>query len=147
MLNHCSSYTDLHDNLVSIDCGIEAVSDVHLRNSVLLQSCPRYIYFSNLLSLSRTINLYELGSRDAADHTDYSRLMHRCQQKATQEEVMKTLIVKGSIMTDLTDHVVRIGDAPVAHGSFSDVWKGVWTITKPFADTEQRMVRKILFPI
>jgi len=35
--------------------------------------------------------------------------------------------VKGSlILTDLTDEVVIVGDSAVAHGSFSDVWKGMW---------------------
>jgi hypothetical protein len=69
--------------------------------------------------------------------------MHRCQQKATQEQVTKTLVVKGSIsVTDLTDHVIRIGDSPVAHGSFSDIWKGIWTIKDPFSEPKHRMVRK-----
>lgn len=72
--------------------------------------------------------------------------MHRCQQKATQEEVTKTLVVKGSIaVTDLTDHVIRVGDAPKAHGSFSDIWIGIWSITHPFAETEHRKVQVLLF--
>lgn len=29
-------------------------------------------------------------------------------------------------MTDLTDEVVIMGDSAVAHGSFADVWKGMW---------------------
>ncbi|KAF7971576.1 hypothetical protein HWV62_20828 [Athelia sp. TMB] len=127
-------------SLVPIDCGLESVSDIHLRNTVLLQGCPRYIYFSNLLSIAQTIRLYELGSRCAESHTDYSRLMHRSQQKATQEQVTKTLLVKGCFMTDLTDQVVRLGECPVAHGSFSDVWKGTWTVRDPFNQTVHRKV-------
>lgn len=126
---------------VSVDCILESASDIHLRNTILLQNCPCYIYFSNLLSIARTINLYEIGSRGAEEHSDYSRLMHRCQQKVTQEQVTKTLVVKGSIaVTDLTDHVVRMGDTPKAHGSFSDIWAGTWSIMRPFAETEHRKV-------
>lgn len=132
-----SPAVNLASSVIHIECGLESVSDVHLRNTILLQSCPCHIYFSNLLSIAKTINLYEIGSRGADQHSDYSRLMHRCQQKATQEQVTKTLVVKGCVsVTDLTDHVVRIGDSPVAHGSFSDVWKGIWTIEEPFAETK-----------
>jgi hypothetical protein len=135
--------TSADDSIIHIECGVDSVSDVHLRNAVLLQDRPQHIYFSNLQSISRTINLYHTGSRDVDEHSDYSRLMHRCQQKATQEQVTKTLLVKGSIfVTDLTEHVVRLGDSPVALGSFSDVWKGIWTIEKPFGETEHRTVRK-----
>ncbi|KZP22879.1 kinase-like protein [Athelia psychrophila] len=125
---------------VKIECGLESVSDIHLRNTILLQGCPQYIYFSNLLSVAQTIRLYELGSRHAESHTDYSRLMHRAQQKATQEQVTKTLLVKGCLMSDLTDQVVRLGQAPVAHGSFSDIWKGTWTVRDPFNQTVPRKV-------
>ena len=46
--------------------------------------------------------------------------------KFLQETITKTLVVKGSvILTDLTDEVVK-GEAAVAHGRFSDVWKGIW---------------------
>jgi len=142
LISYARSAVDRDCSTVSIDCVLESVSDVHLRNTVLLQNRPRHIYFSNLLSIARTINLYEIGSRGAAEHSDYSRLMHRCQQKATQEQVTKTLVVKGSIaVTDLTDHVVRVGDSPKEHGSFSDVWVGIWTITEPFVKTEHRKVR------
>jgi len=133
--------------VIEIECNIESVSDVHLRNTVLLQGDPCYIYFSNLLSIARTINLYQIGSRGADQHTDYSRLMHRCQQKSTQEQVTKTLMVKGSVfVTDLTDQVVRVGNSPVALGSFSDVWKGTWTIEEPFVETKHRMVRNCPLP-
>ena len=128
---------------ISIDCGLEEVSDVHLRNTVLLHSLPNHIYFSNLLSIAKTINLYQIGSLFANDHADYTRLMHRCQQKATQEQLTKTLVVRGSMLADLTDEVERIGNSPVAYGSFSDVWKGVWTISKPFSETKHHKVRYI----
>lgn len=134
---------DSECSTIEIECGLESVSDVHLRNAVLLQNCPHHIYFSNLLSVARTINLYEIGSRGADEHSDYSRLKHRCQQKATQEEVTKTLVVKGSVsVTDLTDHVIRVGDSPVGYGSFSDVWKGIWTIQEPFEEAKHRTVRQ-----
>lgn len=129
-----------HPVTISIDCGLEEVSDVHLRNTVLLHHLPNHIYFSNLLSIAKTINLYQIGSLFADDHADYTRLMHRCQQKATQEQLTKTLVVKGSMLADLTDQVARIGNSPVAHGSFSDVWKGVWTISRPFSETKHRTV-------
>ena len=138
-----SRQPDPYPVTVSIDCGLEEVSDVHLRNTVLLHGLPNHIYFSNLLSIATTTDLYQVDSLFADDHADYTRLMHRCQQKATQEELTKTLLVRGSMLTDLTDEVVRIGNSPVAYGSFSDVWKGVWTISKPFSETKHRTVRYI----
>jgi hypothetical protein len=110
-----------------VDCGFESASDVHLRNATVLHRHPRRLYFSSLLSASKSIASYE-EFRYVPEQLDYSRLKQRCRQKYTQETVMKTLVVKGSslTLTDLTDDVVRVGESPIAHGSFSDVWKGIW---------------------
>ena len=59
--------------------------------------------------------------------------------KFLQETITKTLVVKGSvILTDLTDEVVK-GEAAVAHGRFSDVWKGIWN------DPIERRPRSVSF--
>jgi len=57
----------------------------------------------------------------------YLSLRIRCRQKDLKESVTKTLVLKGSIaITDLTDEVRTVGDAPIAFGGFADVWKGMW---------------------
>ncbi|KAF9221082.1 kinase-like protein [Gyrodon lividus] len=110
-----------------IDVGIESPSDVHLRNASLLQRNPAHLYFSSLTSLVQAISSYD-EFRWISEHLDYSRLKQRARQKATIEKVTKTLVVKGSVLlVDLTDEVTRLGQDPVCHGGFSDVWKGVWT--------------------
>jgi hypothetical protein len=59
---------------------------------------------------------------------DYSR---QKQSVDIQETVVTTIVVKGSfILTNLTDDVTRLGDSPIAHGSFSNVWKGTWVQEK-----------------
>jgi hypothetical protein len=109
-----------------LDVGLESASDVHLRNSMILQAYPQYLYFQSLRTVALSISSYE-EFRSIPEHLDYSRLKQRCRQKFLQETVTKTLVVKGSvIVTDLTDEVVTLGDSAVAHGSFADVWKGVW---------------------
>lgn len=109
-----------------LDIGLESASDVHLRNAMILQTYPQYLYFQSLRTVALSISSYD-EFRWIQEHQDYSRLKQRCRQKFLQETVTKTLIVKGSlILTDLTDEVVIMGDSPVAHGSFSDVWKGTW---------------------
>ncbi|KII84781.1 hypothetical protein PLICRDRAFT_117229 [Plicaturopsis crispa FD-325 SS-3] len=115
--------------MVPIECGFESRSDVHLRNASILESYPSMLYFSSLSSVVLSIGSYE-EFRLTHQHMDYSRLRQRCRQKHTQESLMKTLAIRGSVLvTDLTDEVVRTGDTAVAHGTFSDVWKGVWTDT------------------
>ncbi|KAH7886676.1 kinase-like domain-containing protein [Phlebopus sp. FC_14] len=114
------------DGAVWIDVGVESPSDVHLRNASLLQRNPAHLYFSSLTSIVQAISSYD-EFRWIAEHVDFSRLKQRARQKATQEKVTKTLVVKGSVLlVDLTDEVTKIGQDPVCHGGFSDVWKGIW---------------------
>lgn len=111
---------------VHIEVGIEYAVDIHLRNSMILQTYPRLLYFSALRSVALSVSSYD-EFRWIQEHQDYSRLKQRCRQKFLQETVTKTLVVKGSvILTDLTDEITTVGDSAVSHGSFSDVWKGVW---------------------
>lgn len=112
---------------VWIDVGLESMSDVHLRNASLLQRNPSHLYFSSLTSVVQAISSYD-ECRWMTEHLNYSRLKQRARQKSTLEQVTKTLLVKGSVLlVDLSDEVTKIGQDPVYHGGFSDVWKGVWT--------------------
>jgi hypothetical protein len=112
--------------VVHIPVGIEFPVDVHLRNSMILQTYPRYLCFSALRPISLSISSYD-EFRWIQEHQDYSRLKQRCRQKFLQETVTKTLVVKGSVvLTDLTDEVMRVSTCAFGYGSFSDVWKGVW---------------------
>lgn len=120
----CSRRTQ---SAISIDVGIEAASDVHLRNAMILQTYPNYLYFSSLRTVSLSISSYD-EFRWIQEHQDYSRLKQRCRQKFLQESVTKTLVLRPSVvLTDLTDQVKMIGNSAVCHGSFSDVWKGKWS--------------------
>jgi len=93
---------------------------------MILQTYPQYLFFQSLRTVALSVSSYE-EFRSIPEHLDYTRLKQRCRQKFLQETVTKTLVVKGSvIITDLTDQVVIMGDSAVAHGSFADVWKGVW---------------------
>ncbi|KAG1764885.1 kinase-like domain-containing protein [Suillus placidus] len=110
-----------------IDVDIESPADVHLRNASLLQQHPARLYFSSLTSITQAIAHYD-SFRWVPEHLDYSRLKQRARQKATLEQLTKTLVVKGSVLlVDLTDEVEKVGNAPVSGGSFADVWKGIWT--------------------
>ncbi|KAI6008736.1 kinase-like domain-containing protein [Pisolithus orientalis] len=110
-----------------IDVDLESASDVHLRNASLLQTHPSILYFSSLTSVVQAISSYDVF-RWIPEHLDYSRLKQRARQKATLETVTKTLLIKGSVvLVDLTDEVTKVGQHPVFHGGFADVWKGVWT--------------------
>ena len=114
---------------VWVDVGIESRSDVHLRNASLLQRNPTHLYFSSLTSLVQALANYD-ECRWIPEHVDYARLKQRARQKATLEKVTKTLLVKGNVLlVDLTDEVCKVGEHPVCHGGFSDVWKGIWTDT------------------
>ncbi|KAF9449236.1 kinase-like protein [Macrolepiota fuliginosa MF-IS2] len=111
---------------VWIDAGTESASDVHLRNAMILQTYPHYLYFSSLRTVSLSISSYD-EFRWIQEHQDYSRLKQRCRQKFLQETVTKTLVLRPSVvLPDLTDQVKMVGNSAVAHGSFSDVWKGKW---------------------
>ncbi|KAG6334576.1 hypothetical protein ID866_4513 [Astraeus odoratus] len=119
--------TLVSDGATWIDVGLESASDVHLRNASLLQRNPALLYFSSLTSIVQAISSYD-QSRWIPEHLDYSRLKQRARQKGMLETVTKTLVVKGSVLlVDLTDEVTKVGQHPVYHGGFSDVWKGIWT--------------------
>jgi len=119
---------------------MESASDVHLRNAMILQTYPQFLYFQSLRTVALSISSYD-EFRWIQEHQDFSRLKQRCRQKFLQETVTKTLIVKGSlILTDLTDEVVLIGDSAVAHGSFSDIWQGKW---EDPIERRPRIVRQI----
>ncbi|KAF9466812.1 kinase-like domain-containing protein [Collybia nuda] len=127
---------------VSIEVGIEYAVDIHLRNSMILQTYPRLLYFSALRSVALSVSSYD-EFRWIQEHQDYSRLKQRCRQKFLQETVTKTLVVKGSvILTDLTDEITTVGDSAVSHGSFSDVWKGVWN--DPVEKRQRNVALKVL---
>jgi len=125
---------------VRIDVGNESALDVHLRNAMILQTYPNYLYFSSLRTVSLSISSYD-EFRWIQEHQDYSRLKQRCRQKFLQETVTKTLVLRPSVvLTDLTDQVKMVGNSAVAHGSFSDVWKGKWN------DPVERRTRFVGFP-
>ncbi|EDR02164.1 uncharacterized protein LACBIDRAFT_309834 [Laccaria bicolor S238N-H82] len=85
-------------------------SDVHLRNAMILQTYPQFLYFS-LRTVAFSISSYA-EFRWIQEHQDYSRLKQRCRQKFLQETVTKILVVKGSvILTDLLRR--RIGQASI----------------------------------
>ncbi|KAF8868225.1 kinase-like domain-containing protein [Mucidula mucida] len=120
-----------------IEVDHESEIDIHLRNAMILSSLSldptptsegAKLYFSSLISITRSISSYEeFRCRDSAQFIDYSRLKQRCRQKYLQATVTKMLIVKGDIAVfDLTDDLEFIGSDPVAFGAFSDVWKGRW---------------------
>jgi hypothetical protein len=113
-------------HIAMLDVGLESAIDVHLRNAMILQTYPQYLFFQSLRTVALSVSSYE-EFRSIPEHLDYSRLKQRCRQKFLQETVTKTLTVKGPVtLIDLTDDVEIIGDSAVAHGSFSDVWKGKW---------------------
>ena len=107
---------------------IEKEEDVDMRNSVILQSDPQTLYFSSLPSMALSITVLErIGEGNETDASPYLPLRIRCRQKDLKESVTKTLVLKGSIaITDLTDEVYMVGDAPIAFGGFADVWRGMW---------------------
>ncbi|KAF9552877.1 kinase-like protein [Agrocybe pediades] len=119
-------YRQTSRSTVWLDIGMESASDVHLRNAMILQTYPQYLYFQSLRTVALSISSYD-EFRWIQEHQDFSRLKQRCRQKFLQETVTKTLIVKGSLtVTDLTDEVVIVGDSAVGFGSFADVWQGRW---------------------
>lgn len=123
---HDCASRHINSSTVQVPVGVEFPVDVHLRNSMILQTYPRHLYFSALRPISLSISSYD-EFRWIQEHQDYSRLKQRCRQKFLQETVTKTLVVKGSlVLTDLTDEVIRVGTSAVGFGGFSDVWKGVW---------------------
>ncbi|KAJ8496759.1 hypothetical protein ONZ45_g12335 [Pleurotus djamor] len=122
---------------VFVDCSIETPVDIYLRNAMLLQTYPQRLYFTTFLSVTQSITCYD-SFRWIPEHQDYTRLKQRCRHKHIIEGVTKTLLVKGRvIITDLTDEVVKSGNEPLHHGSFSDVWKGEW---KDSATMKRRVV-------
>ena len=62
-----------------------------------------------------------------------SKLKAKCREKHIREGLMKTLVVRGSVsVCDLTEDVKLLGDGPIEHGSFADIWKGEWEERSPF---------------
>ncbi|KAJ7593130.1 kinase-like domain-containing protein [Mycena floridula] len=136
----------------SLDIGLEAAVDVHLRVALILSAVPHSnsnqeshdrfsspeapralsgpkFYFASLSSITRSLSSYdEFRVRWMPEQfIDYSRLKQRCRQLFSMERVTKTLIIKGDVVVvDLTDEVKILGTGPVACGAFSDVWKGRW---------------------
>ena len=106
----------------------EKEEDVDMRNAVIFQSHPQTLYFSSLSSMVISITAFE-QNREGTDTSasPYLSLRIRCRQKDQKEGVTKTLILKGSIpITDLSDEVRMVEDAPIAFGGFADVWRGMW---------------------
>ncbi|KAG2002503.1 TKL/TKL-ccin protein kinase [Coprinopsis cinerea AmutBmut pab1-1] len=138
---------------VSIHIGPESAIDVHLRNTMVLQTYPPYLIFSSLRGISLSVSSY-YEFRWINEHQDYSRLRMRCRQKFMMEGVVKTLVIRESVESngesqppaspdspvrmesppgkdevrvfDLTDEVQLKGNWAVAFGTFSDVWEGTW---------------------
>lgn len=106
----------------------EKEEDVDMRNAVTFQSHPQTLYFSSLSSMVTSITAFE-RNREGTDTaaSPYLSLRIRCRQKDLKEGVTKTLVLKGTIaITDLTDEIRTVGDAPIAFGGFADVWRGTW---------------------
>ncbi|KAF9005051.1 kinase-like domain-containing protein [Cyathus striatus] len=121
-----STYRQTSRSVIWIDLGLESASDVHLRNAMVLQTYPNNLYFASLRTVALSVSSYD-EFRWIQEHQDFSRMKMRCRQKFLQETVTKTLVVKGEVvLTDLTEEIVKLGDEPISHGSFSDVWKAVW---------------------
>lgn len=148
--------------LVELSCDIEAVPDVHLRNAILLRTSPRYILFSSLPSMITAITVtpspssmaqfssaHGMGMGGGMSSGTYgrksidseylisdiwlSKLKAKCREKHIREGLMKTLVVRGSVsVCDLTEDVKLLGDGPIEHGSFADIWKGEWEERSPF---------------
>ena len=123
----------------------EKEEDVDMRNTIVFQSNPQALYFSSLPSMVVSITAFEqnrIGTDTAA--SPFLSLRVRCRQKDLKESVTKTLVIKGTIaITDLTDEVRMVGDAPIAFGGFADVWKGVWRSLDPEED-ELNVAVKVL---
>ncbi|KAI0077785.1 kinase-like protein [Panus rudis PR-1116 ss-1] len=128
---------------VTISCDTESVSDVHLRNAILLRTSPRYILFSSLESIITSITVTpttSVGSDGTNDtysstvsndmpylDTSLSKLRTHCRQKHIREGLIKTLVVKGEVaVKDLTDEITLPEMYAAEHGSYSDIWKGEW---------------------
>lgn len=129
--------------MVSLPYEVESVSDVHLRNAILLRTSPRYILFSSLQSL--TISITALTSDTSASDLpldiNLSRLRTRCREKSIKEGLMKTLVLKGEVaVTDLTEEVKVVGEHPEWYGSFADIWKGEWDERGVFGGGMKRAV-------
>ncbi|RXW23396.1 hypothetical protein EST38_g2433 [Candolleomyces aberdarensis] len=79
--------------LTRIPIGSESMIDVHLRNSMILQTYPHRLIFSSLKCIVCSLKSYD-EFRWINEHQDYSRLRMRCRQKYSKEEVVKTLVIR-----------------------------------------------------
>ncbi|THH31206.1 hypothetical protein EUX98_g2985 [Antrodiella citrinella] len=123
------SYVDMYApaRTVFIECDVETVPDVHIRNGILLRTSPRYILFIDLPSLITALTVTPLSSSPSSLSVSLNKLKTICRDKNIREGLMKTLLVKGSVpVVDLTDEVKLYGECAVEHGSFADIWKGEW---------------------
>ncbi|TFK53864.1 kinase-like protein [Heliocybe sulcata] len=111
----------------TIDCDLESVPDVHMRNTILLRSNPAQIYFRSLTSIVKSLT-WSHDFEATPGQWDYTRLKAQCRDRSIRDAVKKTLTLKDTLaVTDLTEDVVWIGETPVCYGSFADIWKGTWT--------------------
>lgn len=134
----CPDYTLPYEN--------ESVSDVHLRNAILLRTSPRYILFSSLQSLTISITalMSDTSAAEQPINITLSRLRTRCREKSIKEGLVKTLVLKGEVaVTDLTDDVKVDGEHPEWFGSFADIWKGEWNERGVFGGGTKRAVSGI----
>lgn len=79
--------------VVAVAVGLESKIDVHLRNSMILQTYPTHLIFSSLKCVVCSLKSYD-EFRWVNEHQDYSRLRMRCRQKYSKEELVKTLVLR-----------------------------------------------------
>lgn len=109
----------------AIEHDTEYSDDVYQRNTLILQTAPPYVIFVSSRSMIRTLTYYnERRWLPHPENLDFSKLLRGCRE----ESVTHMLLVKASIeVIDLTDDVTLSGEYAVCHGTFADVWKGVWS--------------------
>ncbi|KAJ3549239.1 hypothetical protein NMY22_g962 [Coprinellus aureogranulatus] len=79
--------------MISIPVGLEGMIDVHMRNSMILQTYPNHLVFSSLKCIVCSLKSYD-EFRWINEHQDYSRLRMRCRQKYSKEQLLKTLVLR-----------------------------------------------------
>ncbi|KIJ91661.1 hypothetical protein K443DRAFT_14204 [Laccaria amethystina LaAM-08-1] len=68
-----STYRQTSRSTIWIDVGLEFASDIHLRNAMILQTYPYFLYFSSLRTVPLSISSYD-EFRWIQEDQDYSRL-------------------------------------------------------------------------
>lgn len=79
--------------MFSVPVGLEGMIDVHMRNSMILQTYPNHLVFSSLKCIVCSLKSYD-EFRWINEHQDYSRLRMRCRQKYSKEQLVKTLVLR-----------------------------------------------------